>query len=66
MKFITVEVKVDNDVDVYSDTHQQGLVDGVKTMESVLDARVVGVSEGPDPEPAPAADADNPATDDQS
>lgn len=58
MKFITVEIKVDNGVDIYDAVHQQGLVDGIKTFESVLDARIVGVSEGPDPAPLPGPDAD--------
>lgn len=62
MKYMTVEIAFPDDaLDVYDDKAQEGVIQGLTTMEAVTSARVVGVGEGPDePEPAPAADADNP------
>lgn len=48
-KYLTIEMRLPNDVDVYDDATQQGLLDAVNTFEAVLEARVVGVGEGPDP-----------------
>lgn len=62
-KYVTVEVRLNNDVDVYSDNEHQSLIGAVKGLGEVLDARVVGVSEGPDPEkPGDAAAPDDVAT----
>lgn len=57
-KYLTIEMKFADDVDVYSESVQDGMVQATMTTEGVLEARVVGVGEGPDPEPAPPANAD--------
>lgn len=52
-KYLTIECRFADDVDPYSESVQTGMVNAVKTIEQVLDARVVGIGEGPDPETAP-------------
>ena len=49
-KYFTIELRLDDAVDIYDNATHTGLLDAVKTLEAVLDARVVGVGEGPDPE----------------
>lgn len=45
-KYLTIELKLPHDTDVYNDKTQADLVKAVETFESVTSARVVGVGEG--------------------
>jgi hypothetical protein len=44
-KYLTIEMEFADDVDVYSDAVQDGMVQAVMTTEGVLGARVVGTGE---------------------
>lgn len=48
-KYLTIEMRFADDVDVYSDVVQDGMIQATMTTEGVLSARIVGIGEGPDP-----------------
>jgi hypothetical protein len=47
-KYLTIRMKFDDDVDVVSDSVQNGMVQAIETFEAVLEAEVVQVAEVPD------------------
>lgn len=62
-KYLTIEVRIDPALDIYDSATHQSMVEAIEARSDVLSARVVGVSEGPDPEePGDAAAPDDVAT----
>jgi hypothetical protein len=53
-KYLTIEIRFDDDFDVYDDGNQQDVINSITEYGEVKAARVVGTGEGPDPEDATA------------